>query len=53
VGRERAIEEANMSDGREEREERERRIEEEKLKDRESPREQDDPDEWEPERVDS
>jgi hypothetical protein len=46
-------EEANMSDGREEREEREKRIDLERLADRESPRERDDADEWEPERADS
>jgi len=42
-----------MSDGREEREEREKRREREKKEDLEDRVVRDNPDEWEPERVDS
>jgi hypothetical protein len=42
-----------MSDGREEREERKARIEQEKQKDREDRIDREEPDEWQPERVDS
>jgi hypothetical protein len=44
---------ANMSDGREEREESKKRIEEEKRENRDDRIDEDGVDEWEPERVDS
>ena len=42
-----------MSDGREEREERKKRLEQEKPEDREDLVNREEPDEWQPERVDS